>query len=150
MPDYFREQEDRDRELLIRACSAIDFCAEKMKGWIEQEARALLHLTQTEGAVAPAVIRSDVDEAERFLKDVNLRQSPEAFKRYRERREEVEGGLYDDPVKSIQYLVETVTGLERVMHQLMDLRGRLSGLVPGGTSDSQEDGLDADSWNIQR
>ena len=123
--DWDREEAaGRDKELLGRMSSAVDFLAGKMKNWIELEATRLVPRVQQLVLTNPetAGIGGPLHMVEQDLQDVVRRESVEVWTRYDERSSEIEGGMYDDCQQSLGHLFDSVSGLAGLMRKLYQLR----------------------------
>lgn len=104
-------------------CYAQETLADNIRTWMEEELRALISRTQmldvmplTEDA------KSELGECKRSIARVYEREITDTFGRQRDRRAEIESGLYENPLESQLHLKDGLDAVLDLMRSLLGIR----------------------------
>lgn len=124
--EYEQEQPDRDVGLIRRLCYVQDSQSGHIHTWMQEELEALRLRAQLLRVMPlSSDAKKELATCEGAIARVYEREMLEAFKRFSERRAEVESGLYDDPLQSEQYLNDGLRAILDLMRSVMGIRSQL-------------------------
>ena len=123
MHDYEAEQADRDEGLLRHMCYGQEILADYIARWMQEELRELIWRMQLlEVMTTTNATKGSLAEYKTSIARVSDSDMPDTIRRLKERREEIEGGLYDEPLESQQHLNDSLGSLLDLMRSLLGFR----------------------------
>ncbi|MBM3946400.1 MAG: hypothetical protein FJ315_03230 [SAR202 cluster bacterium] len=131
MPEYEELEEIRDDELREKLVFGPEIIHRQIIDWCTDETKALLFGLSTFQATLKDgdPLKTAIDAVLADLDWINRKEIEGVKSRFRERRDEIKGKLYDGLWESHQHMIDSLAGAERILRRLEEIREKARGLI---------------------
>jgi hypothetical protein len=132
MTSYEEPRSERDEAAIRRICHVHTSLQAYLETWIHEEIRALRDQALMLQALATTTPGNLAEQLQQVIDDLDQVLSDElqgTCARLKERIDETEGLLYDDPLESLLQIQDSFGGVQNLMRRVLGIRQSLSYLL---------------------